>query len=73
MMQCMRLWVDGLGSSQPSILSCLSKEAVRIHQNVRNVTRDDVGLVPSFYSFAVAMAHSIWQQILGLARGIFLV
>lgn len=72
MMQCMRLWVDGLGSSQHSILSCLSKESVRIHQNVRNVTGGDVGLVPSFYSFAAAIAHGIWQQILGLARRILL-
>lgn len=62
MLECMRLWVDGLGGSQQSILRRLSKEAVRNHQNVRDAGQD--GLVPSGGSFAMTEAHSVKQQFL---------
>ena len=66
MLECMRLWVDGLGSSQQSILRRLSKEAVRNHQNVRDAGQDGPG--PSGGSFVTteAHSHSVKQQFLPL-------
>ncbi|KAK2461278.1 hypothetical protein APHAL10511_006805 [Amanita phalloides] len=68
MLQCMRVWTDGLGGRRQSILKRLSKEAVRNHQNVRG--SGEGGPAASNSSFAAAEAHSVQQQFMSHAQNI---
>ncbi|KAF8637884.1 hypothetical protein AX17_002507 [Amanita inopinata Kibby_2008] len=68
MLQTMRTWVHQLGSRQRSVLSRLTKDAVRSHQNTR--LSGEGGAPVSQDSFAASEAHNVQQELLGQVQNI---
>jgi len=65
MLQIVHEWLQKLGNKQQTILSRLSKNAVRNHENVRE--GGEGGAPASEGSFAANQAHSFQQSIAGYA------